>query len=433
MTIDGSWLSSFKEEAPEAFTKNIPFHPQAVFSDGQIRLMQSPPNSPQTWDDYIFKRFISYYTNLLKHSKTLIVAFDNYQYVPTAKAMTQTSRRKHIPTIPFSETSPLPCMVPEGESWTQHIANRTFKVKVIELITMRLPKLLLSKFPDATIIIDYDQPILYTKDSFQDLDMPPLGEADVKFTRWAEMYPKLLVDSIDGDSVPISLIHLERKLQQQSTTPPHVVILRYKINLEKKRKSPDAPKPHKEFEYLNVPLLYLTLKQAVSQATGKLLFHQHIGHEMRMITTLIILTGTDFSRHLPQVSGKTVWDMLVSLWVPLIISYDPLSSQITPEKALSKLIPTIYQTKFSKQLPRKPENYDDLYHLLSHSKLAPRTKSSLASEPQILCTVLNANWILQYWSGESPPDPISPQFGYQKYKGKVYYQDQTPVYQADKA
>jgi hypothetical protein len=28
-----------------------------------------------------------------------------------------------------------------------------------------------------------------------------MGEADVKFTRWADVYERILVDSIDGDSV----------------------------------------------------------------------------------------------------------------------------------------------------------------------------------------------------------------------------------------
>jgi hypothetical protein len=40
--------------------------------------------------------------------------------------------------------------------------------------------------------------------------LPPLGEADVKFTRYADLYQRLMVDSIDGDSVPIALMHHER-------------------------------------------------------------------------------------------------------------------------------------------------------------------------------------------------------------------------------
>ena len=43
MTIDGTWLRAFKEEAEHAFTRRMPFKPSAVFCDGQIRLMQVSP------------------------------------------------------------------------------------------------------------------------------------------------------------------------------------------------------------------------------------------------------------------------------------------------------------------------------------------------------------------------------------------------------
>ena len=40
-------------------------------------------------------------------------------------------------------------------------------------------------------------------------DLAPLGEADIKFTRYGEICRDLLVDSVDGDSIPIALIHQE--------------------------------------------------------------------------------------------------------------------------------------------------------------------------------------------------------------------------------
>jgi hypothetical protein len=41
MTIDSTWLSAFKEEDTSAWTAHPPFAPNAVFSDGQILLMQA--------------------------------------------------------------------------------------------------------------------------------------------------------------------------------------------------------------------------------------------------------------------------------------------------------------------------------------------------------------------------------------------------------
>lgn len=101
MTIDTAWLCTFKEEIPCAFTDTCSIKPTAVFSDGQIRLMQSPPKRPQTWDEYIYNRFVKHYDYYLKLSGTVVVAFDNYQYVPPAKCMTQIARRKHTPPVAF--------------------------------------------------------------------------------------------------------------------------------------------------------------------------------------------------------------------------------------------------------------------------------------------------------------------------------------------
>lgn len=436
MTIDNTWLSTLKEESDCAFTDQITFKPSAVFSDGQIRLMQSPPMQPQTWDEYVFKRFSSYYKHLLKNAHTLIIAFDNYQFVPISKSMTQNSRRKHIPTVTFHESNPLPCMVPCGEAWMQHMANRTFKNKLIDMLTFRLPGLLLSQHPTKCIIIDYEKPIIYRMSDGEMVsetidDIPALGEADVKFTRWANKFGKLLVDSIDGDSIPIALMNHERLLQQE-TDPPQVSIYRYKINLEKpvretgnKEKQPRKRAP-KEYEYVHIPTLYLCIQDGIRQCLGKMTAPFHKGHEVRMVIALIGLTGTDFNRHLPQLSGKTLWENLVFLWAGLMVAYDPLSQQLRVPAALQHVVCKIYQLKFHKILGPIPAlTYSKAYEILqSNPKLAARTKASLAPEPQITTTILNVNWVLQYWTCEPPPNPISEQFGYKAdHNNKVSYMD----------
>lgn len=111
-------------------------------------------------------------------------------------------------------------MVPEGAKWLSSIANRSFKTKVIELVLWRLPHLLLAKHPAKTLIVDFRATTKYTWDLAsssvreEEIDLPAMGEADVKFVRYADMFGKLLVDSIDGDSVPIALVHHERLLNQ---------------------------------------------------------------------------------------------------------------------------------------------------------------------------------------------------------------------------
>jgi hypothetical protein len=160
--------------------------------------------------------------------------------------MTQTARRKHIPEVTsFSEYSELPCVLPA--EWMQCLSNRAFKVKVgfwfglvfdsiysaesrrqvIELVLTRLPSALLhGAEPGKTLVIDYHQPLRYVVGGDGALlphtslgHMRVLGEADVKFTRYADEYDHLLVDSIDGDSVPIALLHHELTLRKELCPP----------------------------------------------------------------------------------------------------------------------------------------------------------------------------------------------------------------------
>ena len=51
MTIDSSWIACFKDEVPAAFTKRPPFPPNAVFIDGQIRLMPSAIETVMSWEE----------------------------------------------------------------------------------------------------------------------------------------------------------------------------------------------------------------------------------------------------------------------------------------------------------------------------------------------------------------------------------------------
>jgi len=237
MTIDSTWLCAFKEELPHAFTKKRPFTPAAAFVDGQIRLMQGMQSEPQTWDDFIFRQFARHLQRIFEVCDVVVLAFDNYEHVPTAKCMTQLKRRRNVPPIPFSAHSELPCMVPEGERWTQCISNRTFKGRVIDLVILRLPALLLHLKPGRRFIVDYQDPVEYRFNPETNQiqrraleGFPPLGEADLKFVRHASMHGSLLVDSIDGDSIPIALMHHEAELRK-GLPPPNVAVYRLELKV----------------------------------------------------------------------------------------------------------------------------------------------------------------------------------------------------------
>jgi hypothetical protein len=416
MTIDSSWLCAFKEEFPHAFTRKTPFAPTAVFVDGQIRLMQAPPSQPQTWDDFIYRQFARPLLKFYESCSVVILAFDNYDQVPRAKSMTQAKRRKNIPILPFSAASELPCMVPEGERWTQCMANRTFKTRVIDLVLLRLPTLLLRGHPKRRLIVDYQQPVEYRVESdgicccpIQEL--PPMGEADLKFTRFADRHGRLMVDSIDGDSVPIALLHHELCLRR-ATPPPVVSIYRMELNTTGQKRSADGKRAPRTYEYVNVHALYEGLMQAIAQCTGRIRVPTHAGHEMAMLISLIVLTGTDFSRNLPQMSGKSVYNWLPDIWPTLMVSYYPGMGCLVQDKAVNQLVALLYKTKFPKHARPVCDGLNQVLSDLNHSSISQKTKDSLPTYERIDCTVRNANWVLAYWTCEPAPDPIQSVFGF---------------------
>jgi len=355
------------------------------------------------------------------------------------KSLTQVKRRKNIPVLPFTTTSELPCMVPEGERWTQSIANRAFKTRVIDLVLLRLPALLLQRHqPKRRLIVDYQQPVEYRFNTETGLletrlleDLPAMGEADIKFTRFADMYGRLMVDSIDGDSIPIALMHHERCLRK-AVPPPVVSIYRMQLNVAGARKldsagegkpgkrpAADDQQPKKraprQYEYVNVHALYEGLKQAIAQSNGRIKIPTHTGHEMGMLIGLIALTGTDFTRNLPQMSGRSVYSWLPDIWPTLAAAYHPGMCCLVQERAVHQLVALLYRIKFPKHTRSTAGGAEDLQEVLTdlqRSSIAARTKESLPSVERVACTVRNANWVLAYWTCDPAPDPIQPAFGY---------------------
>jgi hypothetical protein len=220
-----------------------------------------------------------------------------------------------------------------------------------------------------------------------------MGEADVKFTRYADMYAKLQIDSIDGDTIPIALNHYEKRLQDG--TPLEMSVYRMELKTEddtKKRKKGDR----RTYEYVSIPALHAVLHDAVRQCTGRVVMPACEGHEIRMLVSLIILTGTDFSRNLPGVSGQYVFGLLSSLWTPLVMAYNSSTGQLRIEDAV-RLIVSIYASKYEKHAGGA-RSMDELHARIRASKLSERTKESFPSPNRIYTTVRNVNWVLQVQS-----------------------------------
>jgi hypothetical protein len=453
MTIDSSWIASFKEESPTAFTKGIPFRPIAAFCDGQIRLMRGHTQDFMTWDMYLWQQFTGHVKKFYDNHKvsTVILAFDDYANVPEAKCMTQLKRRRHLPKLDILEREPLPSFCPSGDHWDQCIANRTFKAKLIAMVIDKLPGLLELK-PEQTLIIDYagcPKEIRAVESGLEIRELRelmPMGEADVKFTRYADLFKDLLVDSVDGDSIPIALIHHEacvRELTMGSMdeddlveTPPRICI--YRITTRVADDEPAARKrsadgegkskaPKRTFEYVNIPALFHTLSDVCAQCMDRMKSPTHSKHLMSMILALIGLTGTDFTRSMPQLSGKSVFGLLPDLWMSLMGSYDPTLGQLDVGRAADMLVAGIYASKFATHIKSPPTSLQMVFETLHRSKLSQRTRDSLPSASRIACTIRNVNWLLKYWREPTAvPSPLLQEggvatYGFVKRNGIVSY------------
>jgi hypothetical protein len=130
-----------------------------------------------------------------------------------------------------------------------------------------------------------------------------------------------------------------------------------------------------------------------------------------MLVSLIGLSGTDFTRGLPLVSGKTMYELLPHLWPRLAAAYDPSSRQLDPDAALDAVVAAVYQRKFEKHAGAAGA-MEAVLEALRTSSLSERTRGLLPSAATLHCTVRNTNWLLQYWTEQDYPDPVQERFGF---------------------
>ena len=426
MTIDGSWIVGFKKTVPEAFTPKAGFTPQVVVCDGQIRLMSPYMGDSRTWECYIHNQFETYLQRCFENVSTVVLCFDDYNKVPIAKAPTQMKRRRNIPSLDFSDRDALPVLCPDADQWPRFMANRTFKTRLIHLITHTLgQRALRSLSPNQVLIIDWQHPVMLFRGGAEQAetitDFSPLGESDVKFCRYGSMFPNVQVDSVDGDNLIIGLLSMQTGFKGNYT----ILHLETKVETPSKKRlitgEPAAPsRPKRVYEHVNIRVLYDgLLKRMVPRS------HSVTGHEISMIVSLIGLSGTDFTRPLPQLSGKTLYEMIPDIWPRVIQCYDPETRSLKADLVADRLVSKIYSLKFAKHcmLGRDIHSYTDVLRQINTSKLCQKTKEALPSDAVIHCNARNINWLLEYWTQHDYPDPVQPMFGFKRIHGKIGHDD----------
>ena len=471
MTIDSAWVKILKENDPSAFTDQCPLQPDVVFIDAQIKLPKA--ESVTTWQELVHRNFVwpvrRWFATGAKH---VVLAFDDYAHVPTSKGMTQCKRRRHIPPKVIHAHESLPPTIPPD--YMELIMNRVFKTKVIDLVVEFLPRLL-DLAPHQTLIVDWNTNALIFRSGCtepeQDPSLPPLGECDCKATRYTR-FGNLLIDTTDGDYIPISLMHLEKQMRDtpDAPAPGNIVIYRMQCRVggalpaasrgkrkQKQDTDTETTKTHQRisYEFVHINRLFRSVHRAISRSLslrtdtqysffqqgrpGSSSSREHMhgvldrarGHEMRLFTFLIAFTGTDFSKGLPYLSPKKLWDHLKQgLWERIVLCYNRDEVSLDTQRAVDVVISHLYQHAYKNHVSaaKAMRMADVAEQLKVRSKLSETVRNRLPGEGNALCLVRNANWLLQYWQCRedgSFPDPITGgAYGYKlDRKGKPMYED----------
>lgn len=317
--------------------------------------------------------------------------------------------------------------------WFLWALTRVLLRQVIELVICEI-KDYIRPYTDGTrLIIDYgDSPVEFTwhaqsrKWTRQPMtDMPSNGECDIKWTRWARLYGNCVALSVDGDFLPIALLEHERQVRELGRNADPVRIAVYRKEKKLKESKPAAGKSAKRhangtlkiadgeaeddenkrssWEFVDITMLYHVLRSAMKQCAPSCVTNtRQEEHFMCILTFLIGICGTDFTRKVPHISPRKVWDMLPSkeIWPALMRVYDPSSNEINSAEACDLFIARLYIDKFRRHA--KGNTLDAVLQSLQSSKLSNKTKGELPSTLRVEVTVRNCNFLLEYWMCKQP-------------------------------
>ena len=418
MTIHSDWSRLMHQECPDAFTKKVPqgAAPSVGVIDGHLQLM-SLHSGLQTWERFAQYLFVKPILTLFAEGcARVVLCFDCYTYVPVYKAITQQKRCSRMTEIKtFQSHWDLPSCIPSDPM--AYLMNRHFKLKVIDKVLELLPTLL-TLAVGQTLMVDYKSVVEYTAaDNWIPRPVPdlvPLGESDIKFCRYVTQYGNALVHAIDGDYIAIALLYYSK-----IAATPHnrIYIYRQLAVLQdgsQKRAQPGAGTPKKVMCWLNIQRVHEALGEIVCGAG----FKGTAENAVQAAVHLMLCAGTDFSRGLPLVGPRRLWELL-----PKITS--AMSHGNEDVKAFAdNVVAPLYAETYAKHATWGGSLTGVLQDLQA-SVLAKRTKERFPSQDQVLVTLLNVNWVMQYWCAHNccVATPTAGENGYTERNRQIHFSD----------
>lgn len=451
MTIHSDFFKIIKDDCGHAFTDAPPLAPDVVFIDGQVKLMKA--DAITSWELFYsvqFYRTVEKCFALGAH--TVVLAFDDYDHVPSSKAMTQAKRAKQRVNYDFAQTCALPSRPPDD--WGSAMANRTFKVKVVARVldvTRTWFELKLKtdpRFAGLTLVLDYRgvpsvvhaagaarggsvQQFVESRSWVVEAGRIGRGECDIKAYSWLPLARCLCIVSVDGDYLPLSLL---QGLAGADADAPAREILLFRMVTQtaaavRKRKTAAEqeqeakPVSRRQYEFVRIASIAAWLRAV---------FPSKAVDPLQQFCAMVALCGCDFARNLPRLGPRSLWKMrhrmqhsdltqpAQALCAMSCAYHDMFVARNTVPPRVTNSLSWFQQASDELAL----SVYDELAgRIAREQKVSETIRRQLWSATTAHAHSRNGSWTLLYWSLlENAPDPLTADFGYVRDgKGKTLF------------
>lgn len=173
---------------------------------------------------------------------------------------------------------------------------------------------------------------------------------------------------------------------------------------------------HCRYEVVHVQSLLAMLHDAARQSLGPEV-HIDPAHLTCLLVVIMLLTGSDYSRGMPRIGPRKLWDALHVVIPALIMcsEFEPETGKfaLNVERTVDVFFAEIYREEFAKHVGAA-DGYDALLAQLQASKLSDKVRESLPTRARLETTVRNLNWVMAYWHcrNSCPPAPLDGSCGF---------------------
>lgn len=127
------------------------------------------------------------------------------------------------------------------------------------------------------------------------------------------------------------------------------MLQRLRVSLPSDEKRPAGERAKRQTEFVDANLLLAALLDVFRQIspTG-MRTHSHSAHYISMLCALIgLFGGTDFTRGMPRIGPRRIWDALVGVFPAMVRSFDAERGQLREAVAVDDLLARAYARIFS--------------------------------------------------------------------------------------